>query len=292
MPFALEGAAWVMAAGVAYADEAKLPGWVRWLLRGLSMTAAAFAARVNYLHGSQTNAVVGWGLAAVTLLGPLFFEVRQWVTSIAAVTATPKQQADAKARAAHAKKRRRQHKDVARIADRLISAAPFGSLSDEDAWRAAWEITHGTRSPGMTPALHAAAVASRTALEAALTEGGMTPEAAAVELFLADVFGPGRGEDGTDGGTAPGGPEDGPRGGGDDGDADCRSGWTAGSGMPPLPDDRRDSARGDPLIQDRPDIGRQVRQEGGPGTRGPVVSRWGRGGRGSRRSRSGPSGRW
>ena len=50
---------------------------------------------------------------------------------------------------------------------------------------------------------------------AAMLLPAMTPEAAAVELFLADVFGPGRGDDGTDGGAAPGGPEDGPRGGGD-----------------------------------------------------------------------------
>lgn len=215
VPFALEGAAWVMAAGVAYADEAKLPGWVRWLLRGLSMSAAGYAAHVNYLHGARQGSVVGWGLAAVTMLGPLFFEVRQWVSTLSAPTKSGAGRAEAKARRKHDRKRRWHHRDVRRVADRLMSAAAFGTLTAEDAWAQAWAIINGTRTPGMTPALHAAAAASQKALETALTDSGMTPEAAAVELFLADVFGPGRGDDGTDGGTAPGGPESGPRGGGD-----------------------------------------------------------------------------
>ncbi|MGW1134875.1 hypothetical protein ACWD4M_25330, partial [Streptomyces griseoluteus] len=82
LPFALEGAAWVMAAGVAYADEKQLPTWVRWLLRALSMTAAGYAAAINYQYGAHIDPTVGYGLAAVTLLGPLFFEVRQWVTTL------------------------------------------------------------------------------------------------------------------------------------------------------------------------------------------------------------------
>ncbi|MGW1135876.1 hypothetical protein ACWD4M_30560, partial [Streptomyces griseoluteus] len=82
LPFALEGAAWVMAAGVAYADEKQLPAWVRWLLRALSMTAAGYAAAINYQYGAHIDPTVGYGLAAVTLLGPLFFEVRQWVTTL------------------------------------------------------------------------------------------------------------------------------------------------------------------------------------------------------------------
>jgi hypothetical protein len=48
---AIEGLAWVMAAGVAYADEKKLAPWVRWLLRGLTLGAASFAAYINYTYG-------------------------------------------------------------------------------------------------------------------------------------------------------------------------------------------------------------------------------------------------
>ncbi|MBD2830734.1 hypothetical protein ID875_32725 [Streptomyces globisporus] len=85
LPFAIEGAAWVMAAGVAYADERGLPGWVRWALRALVLAAAGFAASINYGYGKSIEGLseadqttAGIGLAAVSLLGPLLFEVRQW----------------------------------------------------------------------------------------------------------------------------------------------------------------------------------------------------------------------
>ncbi|MDG9701682.1 hypothetical protein [Streptomyces sp. DH37] len=167
VPFALEGAAWVMAAGVAYADEKKLPAWVRWLLRGFCVAAAAFAARINYIHGAETSALVGWGLAAVTMLGPLFFEVRQWVMTLSAATGDPRKRAEEKKRARHERKRRRDHRTVAKVADRLVSAAPYGSLTFEDAWAQAWLIVHGTAEPGMTPKLHAYAARSAVALAAA-----------------------------------------------------------------------------------------------------------------------------
>ncbi|MFE7233939.1 hypothetical protein ACFVAF_25380 [Streptomyces sp. NPDC057596] len=174
---AVEGAAWVMAAGVAYADERKLPPWVRWLLRGLSLAAAAFAANINYKYGlslieygiSEDNArVAGIGLAAVTMLGPIFFEVRQWVLTLTAAATDPKKRAEEKARRKHEKKRRKDHKTVADVADRLVSAAPFGKLSFEDAWTQAWAIVHGTDKPGMTPKFHAYAVRSAAALDAAM----------------------------------------------------------------------------------------------------------------------------
>ena len=167
VPFALEGAAWVMAAGVAYADERKLPAWVRWLLRAFCVSAAGFAARINYLHGCEDGVLVGWGLAAVTMLGPLFFEVRQWVLTLSAATGDPRKRAEEKARAKHDRKRRRHHKTVAAVADRLMSAAPFGTLKAEDAWARAWEIVHGSSEAWMTPKLHAYAVQSAASLAAA-----------------------------------------------------------------------------------------------------------------------------
>lgn len=175
LPFALEGAAWVMAAGVAYADERGLPAWVRWLLRGLCMSAAGYAASINYNYGAHIDPAVGYGLAAVTLLGPLFFEVRQWVSTLTVDTAEQKRRAEAKARAKHVKQRRKDHKPVVTLAERLVSAAPFGTLSFEDAFAAAWEIVHGTRLPGMTPALHAQQLASRQALAAAMDAANRSP---------------------------------------------------------------------------------------------------------------------
>jgi hypothetical protein len=175
LPFALEGAAWVMAAGVAYADEKRLPMWVRWLLRGLCLSAAGYAAFINYGYGAQTSPSIGYGLAAVSLLGPLFFEVRQWVTTFTVDAGEKKRRGEAKARAKHEKQRRSHHKDVVKLAERLVSAAPFGTLAAEDAFTAAWEIFYGTATPGMTPALHAQQLASRQSLTVAMDEANGAP---------------------------------------------------------------------------------------------------------------------
>lgn len=175
LPFALEGAAWVMAAGVAYADERNLPAWVRWLLRGLCLSAAGYAAWINYGYGVQTAPSVGYGLAAVSLMGPLFFEVRQWVTTFTFDPKERERRAEAKARSKHAARRRNHHKDVVQLAERLVSAAPYGTLDFEKAFAAAWEIFYGTDTPCMTPALHAQQVASRRSLSKAMDEANGAP---------------------------------------------------------------------------------------------------------------------
>ncbi len=152
-----------MAAGVAYADARDLPGWVRWVLRGAVVVCATFAATINYQYGvhlpgltASERVTAGWGLAAVTLLGPVVFEVRQWVATLAAATPDP-----------DARRRRRHHKSVAKTADRLLSAAAYGSLSTEEAWERAWVIETGADSPGMTPDLHRRAVESAAELRKA-----------------------------------------------------------------------------------------------------------------------------
>jgi len=175
LPFALEGAAWVMAAGVAHADEKGLPAWVRWLLRTFCLAAAGFAAWINYGYGVETAPAAGYGLAAVSLLGPLFFEVRQWVTTLTVDAGEKKRRGEAKARAKHDRARYRHHKDVVKLARRLVSAAPYGALALEDAFTAAWEIFYGTGTPGMTPALHAQQLASRKSLAAAMDEANGSP---------------------------------------------------------------------------------------------------------------------
>lgn len=167
LPLAIEGAAWVMAAGVAYADERHLPGWVRWSLRLLVLAAAGFAASINYTYGlhlpglsAPDRQAAGIGLAAVTLLGPVLFEIRQWVTTLSADTNSPEE----RARRRHDRLRRRQHRGVAQLADRFVSAAPFGQLDFETAFAHAWEIETGTDTPGMTPRLHERAARSAAAL--------------------------------------------------------------------------------------------------------------------------------
>ncbi|WP_179280741.1 hypothetical protein [Streptomyces sp. 2R] len=167
LPLAIEGAAWVMAAGVAYADERHLPGWVRWFLRLLVLAAAGFAASINYTYGlhlpglsAPDRQAAGIGLAAVTLLGPVLFEIRQWVTTLSADTNSPEE----RARRRHDRLRRRQHRSIAQLADRFVSAAPFGQLDFETAFAHAWEIETGTDTPGMTPRLHERAARSAAAL--------------------------------------------------------------------------------------------------------------------------------
>ncbi|MFD5183291.1 hypothetical protein ACFWMQ_11835 [Streptomyces sp. NPDC058372] len=171
LPLALEGAAWVMAAGVAFADARQLAARVRWMLRAFVVAAAGFAAWINYGYGAHLDGLTsaqqttaGVGLAAVTLLGPLLFEIRQWVSTLAAdEDETP----DARARRRHARLRRRHHRSVAKTAARLLSAAPVDSLTEEEAWEMAWEIEQGADQPGMTPALVARRVTRTAAYQAA-----------------------------------------------------------------------------------------------------------------------------
>ncbi|WP_435245300.1 hypothetical protein [Streptomyces sp. NRRL F-5630] len=171
LPLALEGAAWVMAAGVAFADARGLAGRVRWLLRLCVLLAAGFAAWINYGYGSHLahlspadRTTAGVGLAAVSLLGPLLFEVRQWVATLAAGEEAPTPREERR----HTRLRRRHHRSVAKTADRLLSAAAWGSLTPEEAWERAWTIETGADEPGMTPELHRRSVASSAALAQAL----------------------------------------------------------------------------------------------------------------------------
>ncbi|MFE7056053.1 hypothetical protein ACFVAO_12645 [Streptomyces californicus] len=184
LPFAIEGAAWVMAAGVAYADERGLPGWVRWALRALVLAAAGFAASINYGYGKSIEGLseadqttAGIGLAAVSLLGPLLFEVRQWVGTLSAKTGTAEEKkrrreekkAEAERRE-HLARRRKDHKDIALEADRLLSALPYGEITEEEAFATAWRIKRGAE-PGLSAEVYADATNARVALGAAFELG-------------------------------------------------------------------------------------------------------------------------
>ncbi|MFF4249487.1 hypothetical protein ACFYY2_34235 [Streptomyces sp. NPDC001822] len=180
LPFAIEGAAWVMAAGVAYADERGLPGWVRWMLRGFVLAAALFAASINYGYGRNLHGLTdadattaGIGLAAVSLLGPLLFEVRQWVGTLSAKTGTAEEKKrrreeakKEKERQEHLARRRKHHKEIAEEADHLLSALPLGSITEEEAFGAAWQIKKGTQQ-GLSAEIFAQVTDARVQLGAA-----------------------------------------------------------------------------------------------------------------------------
>jgi hypothetical protein len=214
---ALEGAAWVMAAGVAYADEKKLPIWVRWLLRILSLSAAGFAANINYQYGLSLvqhgldladAKTAGLGLAAVTLGGPLFFEVRQWVLTLSASVVDPKRRAEAKARDKHEARRRRVFKDVITRQEQLLLAAPFGTLKPEEAFARAWWDVKGAPL-GVTADVIADRLDAEADVSAVLAYADQTPEKLAVEFLLADIFKGEGGASGTLSGKPSGGPRDG-----------------------------------------------------------------------------------
>lgn len=219
---ALEGAAWVMAAGVAYADEKKLPMWVRWLLRVLSMAAAGYAANVNYQYGQSLAGngltevqaqAVAIGLSSVTLGGPLFFEVRQWVITLSASAVSPKQKAEEKARRKHDRKRRRTFKAVAQRQKELILAAPYNTLKSETAFERAWWDVHGA-PVGVTADVIEARLLAEFDVAEAVANAEHSPEQVAVEMLLQDLFGPPGGDGGGSTATSTDGPDGGPRGGG------------------------------------------------------------------------------
>lgn len=173
-----------MAAGVAYADERGLPGWVRWALRGFVLAAAGFAASINYSYGAQMEGLsegdattAGIGLAAVSLLGPLLFEVRQWVGTLSAKTGTAEEKKRRREekkteaeRQEHLARRRKHHKDIAEEADRLLSALPLGSITEEEAFGAAWQIKKGTQQ-GLSAEIFAQVTDARVQLGAAFELG-------------------------------------------------------------------------------------------------------------------------
>lgn len=203
VPFALEGAAWVMAAGVAYADSRGLAVWVRWLLRVLALAAAGYAASINYGYGTTLSGLTagqqhtaGLGLAAVTLGGPLLFEVRQWVLTLSADARARRQRADEKDRARHEKKRRKQFPRVADRADALMVAASYGALTSEQAFDLAWQQIEGAPR-GVTADWYADRLDAEADMDAVLAYRDLSRERLAVDAFLADMFPPDLGGGGT-----------------------------------------------------------------------------------------------
>lgn len=194
---AIEGAAWILAAGVAFADEKKLAPWVRWVLRALSMSAASYAALINYQYGHSLTAhgltvgeaqTAAMGLAAVTLGGPLFFEVRQWVLTLSAAVGNAKHRLEKKARERHEKKRRKAFPAVMARAEELLLAAPHGTLKEEEAFSRAWWDVHGAPR-AVTAEVIKTRLKAESEVAAVLDEAERTPERLAVEFLLADLFG-------------------------------------------------------------------------------------------------------
>lgn len=177
LPVMLELAAWAMTFGEARAiEERRNPRAYQvgvWL-------AASLAAGVNALHGWTDYAPSHRVAAAVILAASSIVPVWLWHRVMAGRHArTTAEIEDEQRRAEHAARRRADHPEVARLADTLISAAPFGELPEERAFAKAWALLHGD-VPGMTADLRACEVQARVRIAAASKD---TPDAVVGRLL-------------------------------------------------------------------------------------------------------------
>ncbi|MFF4403620.1 hypothetical protein [Streptomyces sp. NPDC001404] len=94
----------------------------------------------------------------------------------------------------------------------LLVAKPGATDEGAGLWDRAWR--HGHQLPtGLTSDTLAGEIAAQKRIETVLAEAERTPEQLAVDLFLADVFGPDGDDNGPTGGSPGGGPKQGPGGG-------------------------------------------------------------------------------
>ncbi|MEV0187207.1 hypothetical protein AB0I39_01560 [Kitasatospora purpeofusca] len=141
----LEGGAWALVAMGAQAEGERstrtyrLGAWA----------AGTVAGGINFAHGWQQYPHHHWVAAVLGLssIGAVWLTDLQTHGGRGPTTAEKK---TAKERAEHARRRAEHHPEVRAVADRLLSAAAFGALAADDAWRIAWEYVHGVTVPGLT----------------------------------------------------------------------------------------------------------------------------------------------
>jgi hypothetical protein len=226
IPFFLELLAWVGVMGTRWAHRKGLARWPFWLM---TAALASVAGYINLAHGTnEYGLIAGVALAATSVIGPLLAEVRQFLETKAAEDGRDlKQRAQDRRKAREAARAERERAAVERAEDelrrklfkdefaefeRIIAAHPTGAISREAAWDQAWDTMHGLPLSVTAESL-ASKEAAREAIESVMHDYGRTPESVAVDLWLAEVFGSNRGDDGP-AGTPAEGPSDSPAGGG------------------------------------------------------------------------------
>lgn len=159
----LEGGAWALTfMGKAAEDR----GEPTTKYRVATWCTALVAAGVNYWHWAQTLPDAKW--VAIVFAASSLFAILLWdMKTHRGHGRTKAERREARARRRHLKRRRKDHKAIAKEADRLLSAMPYGSLDEEAAFAAAWTI-HTGAEPGMTPELFQRATRAQLALGEAL----------------------------------------------------------------------------------------------------------------------------
>ncbi|GLW75000.1 hypothetical protein Kpho02_72970 [Kitasatospora phosalacinea] len=204
----LEGAAWALVAMGSAAEKAGKPSTT---YRVGAWVAGAVAAAINLAHGLQTYPAHAW-VAVVLALSSL---VAVWLTDLqthashrpsrAERRRLAEEQAAAKAAevareaaiAAHRAARKQHQPQVYEVMERLISSAPYGRLSEDDAWRTAWEYVHGIAVPGLTADL----LAERNAARVRVGEHAARPVLSPIDRGLAELLGPAGADGDGDGST-------------------------------------------------------------------------------------------
>jgi hypothetical protein len=162
----LEGGAWAITFMGKQAEDA---GRATRKYRIGTWLTASVAAVVNLWHGLQQYGAHPW--VAFVLGGSSLFAIFIWdLKTHGSHGRTKAEKKEQRRREKHAADRRRHHKDIAREADRLLSAMPYGSITEEEAFAAAWRIHRGAE-PGMSAELYATATNSRVQLGAAFELG-------------------------------------------------------------------------------------------------------------------------
>ncbi|MFJ6239798.1 hypothetical protein ACIQH0_37725 [Streptomyces griseus] len=162
----LEGGAWAVTFMGKQAEDA---GRETRKYRIATWATASAAAAVNFWHGLEAYSAHPW--VAVVLGGSSLFAIYIWdMKTHGSHGPTRAERREAKARKAHEQARRKDHKEIAQQADRLKSAMPFGAISDEQAFAAAWRIHKGAE-PGLSAELYATATNAVLSLGAAFELG-------------------------------------------------------------------------------------------------------------------------
>ncbi|TJZ41196.1 DUF2637 domain-containing protein [Streptomyces piniterrae] len=137
----LEGTAWALTFMGKAAEDAGRPAGK---YRIATWVTAVLAAGVNYWHWS--SALPGEKWVAVVFAASSLIAIYLWdMKTHGSHGKTKEERRREKARKKHFADRRKHHKDIAAEADRLLSALPFESVTDEEAFATAWQIKKGTQ---------------------------------------------------------------------------------------------------------------------------------------------------
>lgn len=177
----VEGATWAFTSMAAQAEREHRPTA---RLRIGTWVCAVFAGVLNLAHWTETSGpVVGVFFGVLTPLATLLWD---WRTHTSTRTKAERQRAAAEKK--HEADRKRKFKDVQKRYEEILTAHPYGTVEEEAAWAQAWGDVKGS-ALAIDAKMLGRRIEAIRGVEEVAKAGEMTPEAFAVELLLADVFG-------------------------------------------------------------------------------------------------------